>query len=76
MFFVLSTARDDVRHARNIYHSLVISKAYRFIVVCNFISNKRALEDYIFTNDALIIKDFKFLIMLLRKKHILLKTSN
>jgi len=75
-FFVLSTARDDVRHARNIYHSLVISKAYRFIVVCNFISNKRALEDYIFTNDALIIKDFKFFNNAPKKKTYTFKTAN
>lgn len=59
-FFVLGTSRKEIERTRQIYHKLVSSKPFRFIVVGNFISNKRKLEDYIFTYDAKIEKDFQF----------------
>jgi hypothetical protein len=59
-FFVLGTSRSDINYARDIYHKLVSSKEYRFIMVSNFTPNKRKLSDYISTYDAKINKDFKF----------------
>jgi len=59
-FFVFDSSRKGVAHARNIYHSLVSSKDYRFIMVENWRSNKRNHKDFIKTLDAIIIKDFPF----------------
>jgi len=59
-FFVFDSSRKGVSHARNIYHSLVSSKDFRFIMVENWRSNKRLHKDFIKTLDAIIIKDFPF----------------
>lgn len=59
-FFVFDSSRRGVAHARNIYHSLVSSKDFRFIIVENWRSNKRKHIDFIKTLDSTIIKDFPF----------------
>ena len=59
-FFLLDSSRKGVSHARSLYHKLVSSKDYRFIVVENYRSNKRTHEDYIKFLDAKILKPFQF----------------
>jgi len=59
-FFLLDSSRRGVAYAREIYHKLVISKDYRFIVVENYKANKRTHQDYIKVLDAKIIKPFEF----------------
>lgn len=59
-FFLLDSSRKGVSHARSLYHKLVSSKDYRFIIVENYKSNKRTHTDYIKFIDSKIIKDFEF----------------
>lgn len=59
-FFLLDSSRRGVAYARSLYHKLVTSKDYRFIMVENYKSNKRSHKDYIKTLDAIIEKDFEF----------------
>lgn len=59
-FFVLDSSRQGKRETRNMYHSLVNSKDYRFIVVENWRSNKRKLEDFVKLYDAKIEKSFPY----------------
>lgn len=61
-FFLLDSSRQGVSYAREIYHKLVNSKDYRFIIVENWRANKRKHEDFIKYLDAEIKKDFPFLI--------------
>lgn len=58
--FYVDTSRRAKREGRNVFETLVKSKDFRFIVVNNFIQNKRKLQDYIMTYDAKAIKPFKF----------------
>lgn len=59
-FFVLDSSRQGKRETRQMYHNLVNSKDYRFIVVENWRSNKRQLEDFIKLFDAKIEKPFPY----------------
>jgi hypothetical protein len=59
-FFIFDTSRNGIAQARKIYHDLVTSKDFRFIMVENYRSNKRSHQDFVKTMDALIIKDFDF----------------
>jgi hypothetical protein len=59
-FFLLDSSRRGVSYARSLYHKLVSSKDYRFIMVENYRSNKRTHTDYIKYLDAKIVKDFQF----------------
>lgn len=59
-FFVLDSSRQGKRETRQMYHDLVNSKDYRFIVVENYRSNKRQLEDFVKLFDAKIEKSFQY----------------
>ena len=58
--FYVNTSRKAKREGRDVFETLVKSKDFRFIVVNNFIQNKRKLSDYIMTYDAKYYKPFKF----------------
>lgn len=58
--FYVDTSRKAKRIGRETYEQLVKSQDFRFIVINNFIQNKKKLEDYIMTYDAKYIKPFKF----------------
>ena len=58
--FYIDTSRQAKRKGRDVFETLVKSKDFRFIVINNYIQNKRSLEDYIMTYDAKHIKPFKF----------------
>ncbi len=57
--FYIDTSRKAKREGRNTFEALVKSKDFRFIVVNNYVQNKRKLEDYIMFYDAKEIKPFK-----------------
>ena len=58
--FYIDTSRKAKREGRDVFESLVKSKDFRFIVINNYIQNKRRLEDYIMYFDAKQLKPFKF----------------
>jgi hypothetical protein len=58
--FYVNTSRQAKARGRATFEALVTSKDFRFIVVNNFIQNKRKLEDYIMYYDAKLVKPFKF----------------
>ena len=58
--FYVDTSRKAKREGRDVFEALVKSKDFRFIVINNYIQNKRSLQDYIMTFDAKHIKPFKF----------------
>ena len=57
--FYINTSRQAKRDGRNTFEKLVTSKDFRFIVINNYIQNKRKLSDYIMYYDANYIKPFK-----------------
>jgi len=59
-FYVLDSSRQGKAQTKKMYHELVSSKDYIFIVVENWRSNKRKLEDYIKTSIAQIEKPFPY----------------
>tara|TARA_Y100000361_G_scaffold153806_1_gene176708 strand:+ start:1616 stop:2452 length:837 start_codon:yes stop_codon:yes gene_type:complete len=58
--FYVDTSRKAKRSGRDVFEALVKSKDFRFIVINNYIQNKRDLKDYIMTFDAKHVKPFKF----------------
>jgi hypothetical protein len=58
--FYVDTSRKAKREGRDVFEMLVKSKDFRFIVINNYIQNKRTLSDYIMHYDAKYIPDFRF----------------
>ena len=57
--FFINTRRDMKRDARDLYETLVASKDFRFLCVCNYVQNKREHHDFIRVVDAEEEKDFQ-----------------
>jgi len=59
-FFTLDTSRKGKEQGRELYHSLVSMRDFRFIVLENYKQNKKDYPDYIKFYDAEYVKPFKF----------------